>query len=72
MGPAMATASDKLRADLQSALRNVRAELERIQILAAVLESFGAPVPDYEPAFHHLKRCELGRFEVRAGADGKR
>ncbi|MEJ2435596.1 MAG: hypothetical protein P8Y53_21520, partial [Pseudolabrys sp.] len=62
----MATASDKLRADMETALSNVRAELERIEILAAALDACSLPVPDYEPAFRHLILRELDRFELPA------
>jgi hypothetical protein len=65
MGPAMATASEKLRNDMQRALCNVHAELERIEILAAALDALSGPVPDYEPSFHHLNLRELDRFELR-------
>jgi len=49
----MATASEKLRNDIQRALRNLHAELDRVE-LAAALGAFSAPVPDYEPVFRHL------------------
>jgi len=64
MGPAMATASEKLRSDMQRALSNVHAELERIEILAAALDALSGPVPDYEPSFHHLNLRGLDRFEL--------
>jgi hypothetical protein len=64
MGPAMATASDKLRHDLKCTLANVHVELERIDILTAALEAFSRPVPDYEPSFHHLNLRELDRFAL--------
>ena len=50
----MATASEKLRNDIQRAWRNLHAELDRVELLAAALGAFSAPVPDYEPVFRHL------------------
>ena len=40
----MATASEKLRNDMQRALSNVHAELERIEILAAALDALSGPL----------------------------
>lgn len=65
MGPAMATASDRLRQDLKRALANMRAELERIEILTAALDAFNRPVPDYQPSFHHLDLRALDSFVLR-------
>ena len=50
----MATASDRLKDDIQRVLYNLHAELDRVQLLAAALDAFSAPVPDYEPVFRHL------------------
>ncbi len=63
----MATASDKLREEMETALNNVRDELTRIEILAAALDAFSSPVPDYQPAFHHLNPRELDRFQLPSG-----
>ncbi len=60
----MATTSDKLRQDMHRALGNIQQELQRVEILAAALDAFSAPVPEYEPAFHHLNLRELDRFEL--------
>jgi hypothetical protein len=67
MGPAMATASERLREDMETALNNVRDELARIEILAAALDAFSTPVPDYAPEFHHLSPRELDRFRLPGG-----
>ena len=58
----MATPSDRLKDDMQRVLHNLHAELDRVELLAAALGAFSAPVPDYEPTFHHR---DLGRHEWR-------
>ena len=60
-------ASERLKHDLRGAVRNVRAELERIEILAAALYGFSAPVPDYEPTFQHLPTSQLNHHELADG-----
>jgi len=41
----MQTAMERLKGDLGGALHNVRAELERVEILAAALYGFSKPIP---------------------------
>lgn len=55
---------ERLKQDLGGALRNVHAELERVEILAAALYGFSAPIPDYEPTFHHIAPVELTAHEL--------
>ena len=55
---------EQLKQDLGGALRNVHAELERVEILAAALYGFSAPIPDYEPTFHHLSPVQLNQHEL--------
>ena len=50
----MQPAMERMKQDLGGALRNVHADLERVEILAAALYGFSAPIPDYEPTFRHL------------------
>ena len=64
MGQDMTTAQERLKHDLGGAFRNVQAELERIEILAAALYGFSAPVPDYEPRFRHVSPAQLNRHEL--------
>jgi hypothetical protein len=64
----MKAVMERLRQDLGGALRNVHAELERVEILAAALYGFSAPVPDYEPTFHHILPAQLNEHEL----DGRR
>jgi hypothetical protein len=62
----MQTAMERLKGDLGGALRNVHAELERVEILAAALYGFSKPIPDYEPAFQHVAPRQLDRHELHA------
>ena len=57
-------AAERLKHDLRGAVRNVHAELKRIEILAAALYGFSAPVPDYEPTFQHLSTSRLTRHDL--------
>jgi hypothetical protein len=34
----------------------LRSDIDRIELLAAVLAAFNEPVPNYEPRFQHLRR----------------
>ena len=54
----------KVRNELYRAFDKTRAELDRIEILAAGLAAFNAPVPDYEPTFHHLRRLDLSKHKL--------
>jgi hypothetical protein len=57
-------AIDRVRKELLRAFDNTRAELDRIEILAAGLAAFNAPVPSYEPTFRHLARLNLNAHEL--------
>ena len=72
MGNDMRPAMERLKHDLGGAVRNVHAELERIEILAAALYGFSVPVPDYEPTFRHISPAQLNRHELGStdGAGG--
>jgi hypothetical protein len=67
----MQTAMERLKTDLGGALRNVHAELERVEILAAALYGFSAPIPDYEPTFRHISPAQLNSHQLgqHAGED---
>jgi hypothetical protein len=63
---AAAMAADRVKSEINRALDNVRAEIDRIEILSAALAAFARPVPDYEPGFQHLRHLtayaqELGQ-----------
>jgi hypothetical protein len=60
-------AIDRVKKELLRAFDNTRAELDRIEILAAGLAAFNAPVPGYEPTFRHLPRMNLNAHELAAG-----
>jgi hypothetical protein len=49
-------AIDRVRNELDRAFEKTRADLDRIEILAAGLAAFSAPIPGYEPRFQHLRR----------------
>jgi hypothetical protein len=59
------TATDQVRRELHRALDHVRADLDRIDILAAALDAFSKPVPDYEPSFRNMRHLELSAHELR-------
>jgi hypothetical protein len=54
----------KVRNELNRAFEKTRAELDRIEILAAGLAAFNAPIPEYEPTFHHLRRSSLDAHKL--------
>jgi hypothetical protein len=64
-------AIDRLKRELDRQLDNMCADLDRIEILVAALNSFSRPVPDYEPGFHHLRHFTLTAHELGAPAPGK-
>jgi hypothetical protein len=54
----------KVKDELNRAFERTRAELERVEILAAGLAAFNRPVPSYEPTFRHLHRLSLSSHEL--------
>ena len=56
----------KVRNELFRAFDKTRADLERVELLAAGLAAFNAPIPNYEPTFHHLNRLKLAAHELRS------
>jgi hypothetical protein len=59
-----ATAADRVKCEINRALDNVRAEIDRIEILTAALAAFARPVPDYEPGFRHLQHLTMHAQEL--------
>ena len=57
-------AIDRVKKELLRAFDNTRAELDRIEILAAGLAAFNAPIPSYEPTFRHLPQPNLNAQEL--------
>lgn len=68
LGAVMATdaAVDRVKSELDRAFDRTRADLERVEILAAGLAAFSLPIPTYEPRFRHLRRPNLGEHELPA------
>ena len=58
------TAIDRVRRELHRVLDNVRADLDRIEILTAALSAFCRPIPDYEPSFQHMRHMTLSAHEL--------
>ena len=58
-------ATDQIKGQLHRAIDEMRDDFARIELLAAALEVFSQPVPDYEPKFHHLHRTSLNAHELR-------
>jgi hypothetical protein len=67
---ATATAADRVKCEINHALDNVRAEIDRIEILTAALAAFARPVPDYEPGFHHLRHLTMHAQELGQPVSG--
>jgi N-acetylglucosamine kinase-like BadF-type ATPase len=63
---AMATdaAIDRVKSEISRAFEKTRADLDRIEILAAGLAAFSAPIPNYEPHFQHLRQLTLSAHEL--------
>lgn len=57
---------ERIKKELLRAFDNTRAELDRIEILAAGLAAFNKPVPQYEPTFRHLNHLNLKVHELPA------
>ena len=55
---------DRVKQELLRAFDNTRAELDRIEILAAGLAAFNAPIPSYEPMLRHLPQLNLSAHEL--------
>jgi len=57
-------AIDRVKKELLRAFDNTRAELDRIELLAAGLAAFNTPIPSYEPTFRHLPQLTLTVHEL--------
>jgi hypothetical protein len=42
----------------------MRADLDRVEILAAALSAFSRPIPNYEPDFRHLDHMTLSAHKL--------
>lgn len=57
-------AIDRVKKELLRAFDNTRAELDRIELLAAGLAAFNTPIPSYEPTFRHLPQLNQTVHEL--------
>lgn len=66
MGLLMSTdaAIDRVKCELSRAFERTRADLERVEILAAGLAAFTKPIRTYEPRFRHLPPPGLNAHEL--------
>jgi hypothetical protein len=53
-----------VRRQLHRVLDNMRADLDRVEILSAALQAFSKPVPDYEPGFRHIQNLSLSTHKL--------
>ena len=56
--------TDRVKRELQGTLDAMRADLDRVELLAVALSVFSRPVLDYEPRFHHLHHVVLSAHEL--------
>jgi hypothetical protein len=59
-------ATERLKRELCCAVEQLRADLDRVELLTAALSAFQHPVPEYEPTFHHARRMGLSAHELPA------
>jgi hypothetical protein len=60
-------ATDRLKRELSFAVDQLRADLDRVELLTAALSAFQRPVPEYEPTFRHTQQTSLSAHELRSG-----
>jgi len=59
------TATDRVKTELHRALDQMRSDFERIELLAAALDVFSEPIPEYEPKFQHLRSANRQAKELQ-------
>lgn len=59
---------DRMQRELVRAVEDLRADIDRVELLTAALSAFNRPIPDYEPSFHHMAQPDLGAFELSGTA----
>ena len=57
---------EKVRHDLMRSLDNMRADLNRVELLTAAMSAFARPVPDYEPRFQHIRHLAISAHEMES------
>jgi hypothetical protein len=55
---------DRMQRELVRAVEDLRADIDRVELLTSALSAFNRPIPDYEPSFHHMAQPDLGAFEM--------
>jgi hypothetical protein len=58
------TAIDRVRRQLKRVVANMRADLDRVELLSAALKAFNRPVPDYEPGFRNVRNMTLAAHQI--------
>jgi hypothetical protein len=64
-------ATERLKRELCCAVEQLRADLDRVELLTAALSAFQRPVPEYEPTFHHTRRMGLSAHELPPGRESE-
>jgi hypothetical protein len=64
-------ATERIKRELDDVLETMRSDLDRVELLAAALDIFSQPIPDYEPRFVHLNRVTMGTQELGLAASRK-
>lgn len=54
----------RITEELHRTLAKMSVDFDRVEILTAALIGFSRPVPEYEPAFHHLHSTTLREHEL--------
>jgi len=57
-------AAGDLQQDLTRLFDSIRGDLDRVELLSAVLGAFNRPIPDYEPRFVHLQHHVVNAQEL--------
>lgn len=61
--------TEMVKRELDRVIDTMRKELDRVEILAVALGAFSAPVPDYEPRFHHFSVSTTVAHEIGGDRD---
>jgi hypothetical protein len=63
------SATDHLKRELSRAVEQLKADLDRVEMLTAALSAFHRPIPEYEPTFRHTHRMSLSAHELRGNSE---
>jgi len=56
--------TDRVRHELHRVIDSMRTDLDRVELLTVALNAFSKPIPDYEPAFRHLRDADLQAYRL--------